>query len=324
MSNQVICPLSGELITLHPRTDGVAKYEYVSKHLGHLEWSDVAFMAAPNFLSEEQKHILAGVCYNNKEKNLQPTKIYQADLQKLYNLDIPYNFDGRSILLLKSLNEKTGKDFKTQDLHSVRDAAATYSSPEEFKRIVQFLRSKGWIEWNREIATKQVYIFQEVRITEAGIAHLLNPDRTSTLKLNEQIDEIELGLRSLISKILTNVYPSAHWETLITGKPKSEIKGKIILWVNNHPGTSSTDFNTLSKVLQFSEISHLEKIISNAHWSYFEPIFQDKEKVLRYFKDFADLRHTIKHNRDLTQLVNYQGQAAIEWIKLTLNANHST
>lgn len=320
MSNQVVCPLSGELITLLPRTDGVSKYEYSSKILGHIEWSDVAFHSASGFLSNEEKHILAGVCRNNKEKEIQPTKIIQADLQKLLNLDIPYDFNGRTRLLLHFLNDKTGKDFRTIDLNTVKDATITYSSPEEFKRIVKFLKSKDWIEWNREITTKQVHIFQEVHITEMGKSLLLNPVETIRLSLNEEIDEIELGLRSLISKILSNAYPGVNWETLITGDPKNEMKGKIKLWLKNHPGFSITDFNTLPKVLQFSDVSHLQKIITNAHWPYFEQIFKDRLKTVRHLEDFATLRHTIKHNRELSSYENLAGRAAIVWLKMTINA----
>lgn len=321
MQSNSRCPITGVIVTLYNAPDGRAAYVYKTGVLGEVEWTDVAFMEAPAVLSLEDKYILAGVCRNNWLKGIQPTKINAASLRNLQQLDIPYRFTDRANLLLQHLYNVGGKEYKTVTIRTHGDSPLTYSSPEEFDRILEYLHDMMWVTWKEMILTKQMTIFQDVRITKEGIAQLegKNQNTAPLTDLNKSIDEVEVGCRTMIVDILTKNTGKDNWEDLIFGDPKSAIRNKIKEHVESHPGASISDYVLLKDAIQFSDISHLKKTILNAHWPLFEPICKNKAEVERYFDDFAELRHPVKHNRDITEFVLSKGQTAMIWLKLVLD-----
>jgi hypothetical protein len=66
-------------------------------------------------------------------------------------------------------------------------------------------------------------------------------------------------------------------------------------------------------------LGHLKKIIINAHWKHFQPIFQNKAKVERYLDDFAEFCHAVKHARELTAMVLSTGDTAMLWLGKVLD-----
>ncbi|OQP62779.1 hypothetical protein A3860_26045 [Niastella vici] len=319
------CPITGVPITLFNLTEGGIRYVYKTEVLGLVEWTDVAYMEAPSVLSLEDTYILAGVCRNNRLNDVQPTRINSAFLRTLKNLDIPYDFESRAKLLLQHLYNSGGKEYKSLSIRTAGDASLTYSSPEEFERIMAYIKDEGWIRWEKRNPTKITIIYQAVRITKEGIAILNNTSKQASSasidieNRNLLIDNLETRLRNTIVETLTKETGKNNWEDLITGDARSALKARIRQHTNNHPGTNSQDFAMLNKAIQFFDVDHLKKVIINAHWAHFESIFQDKMSVERFFDDFANLRHTIKHNRELTALVSASGNAAIIWITMALD-----
>lgn len=322
------CPITAVPITLYSPPEGGRRYVYKTEVLGVVEWTDVAYMEAPAVLSLEDKYILAGVCRNNWLNDLQPTQINSAFLRTLKNLDIPYDFESRAKLLLQHLYNSGGKEYKSFSIRTAGDASLTYSSPEEFERIMAYLKEEGWIRWEKRNPTKATIFYQDVRITKEGITLLNNTGKQSnsvnidTENLNPLIDNLEIRLRSIIVETLTKETGKQNWEDIITGDAKSALRTRIKQHTNNHPGTNSQDFAMLSKAVQFFDVDHFKKVIINAYWTRFQSIFQDKMKVERFFDDFAELRHTIKHGRELTKLVSSAGKTAMIWLTMVLDSNH--
>ena len=322
------CLITGEPVDVYNPPDGGRRYEYVSKNLGHIEWTELAFRAG-QYLTEEEKYIIAGVCRNNKEKGIQPTQIAIADLQNCKSLNIPYSFEERCRWFLQYLYDKTGKDFRSISFNTWSDCGLTYSGPDEFKRIVKFLASEELIEWESEIKSKPSNFYQDVRITKKGKEALRRPkislndlqSQVQTKGLEDEVNDLEINLRQLIFSVLTAKKGNVGWDTLITGDVKSSIRGKIKEHVRAHPGAQISDFDALEKAMQFTEISHLQKIICNPNlWIHFELIFQDQQSVNRYFQEYAALRNTIKHHRELTDMIEAQGKVAMLWLNKVITA----
>ncbi len=59
-------------------------------------------------------------------------------------------------------------------------------------------------------------------------------------------------------------------------------------------------------------------ILKTEYWPFFESKFKDKTKVDKYFDYFSELRHTVKHKRELTSLILHEGKAAIEWFRMAI------
>ena len=320
------CPITGVSITLYSPPEGGRRYIYKTKVLGAVEWTDVAYMEAPAVLSQEDKYILAGVCRNNWLNDVQPTSINSAFLRKLKSLDIPYDFIRRSNLLLRHLYNSGGKEYKRLSINTAGDAPLTYSSPEEFERIMAFLGDDGRVKWDKRMPAKTTISYEGVRITKDGIAALNGTGAQTALAAtskedpNVLIDKLESRLRGIVVETLKKGTGKDNWEDLISGDAKSALKTRIRQHVDNHPGTALQDFTLLSKAIQFCDLDHLKKVIINTHWKNFQPIFQDKGKVERYFDDFAEFRHAVKHSREITALVLSAGNTAILWLGMALDA----
>lgn len=149
---------------------------------------------------------------------------------------------------------------------------------------------------------------------------LITTSENRTSELNKQIDKIENELRTLIADTLSNETGKDDFECLITGNAKQQIRRKITQHVNKHPNVNSDDFKTIKKSIQFCDIEHLKQIIlRNDYWQFFVSKFKDKSKVEKYFDDLSGMRNVVKHSREMTNLVLYEGNAALEWFKMVLN-----
>jgi hypothetical protein len=320
------CPITGVSITVYSPPEGGRRYIYKTEVLGAVELTDVAYMEAPAVLSQENKYILAGVCRNNWLKGVQPTSINSAFLRKLRRLDIPYNFNHRADLLLQHLYNTGGKEYKKFLINTTGDASLTYSSPEEFERIMAYLEDEGWVKWDTRTPEKITISYEGVRITKEGIAKLNGIGAQTALRggdkenLNTFIDNLESKLRSIVAKTLKRGTGKENWEDLIAGDARSALKARIRQHVDSHPGTFAQEFALLNKAIQFCDLDHLKKVIINAHWEHFQLIFRDKEKVERYLDDFGHLRHAVKHGREITALVQSAGNTAMLWLGMVVDA----
>ncbi len=55
------------------------------------------------------------------------------------------------------------------------------------------------------------------------------------------------------------------------------------------------------------------------NWPYFEPYFGHKGSLQNRFSQLQNLRNTLAHNRDLTDVIIKDGEAAILWFSGVLN-----
>lgn len=137
--------------------------------------------------------------------------------------------------------------------------------------------------------------------------------------IEQEVDTIEEMLRITFVQILEQNIGENQYQLLLAGKHKADIKRRIKQHVEKHPKVKIDDYNLLKKAIEFSDIDHLKQsILKDANWSYFEPKFRTKESVEKYFSQLGDLRHVLKHSRELSELIELEGKAAIEWFKQIL------
>jgi len=140
--------------------------------------------------------------------------------------------------------------------------------------------------------------------------------------LNQTIDTIESALRSVIATTLMIGTGMEAYESLITGDAKQQVKRRIQQHIDKHPNKSVDDYKSIKKAIQFCDIEHLKKTITkDDYWKYFETQFKDKSKVEKYFDQFGAIRHVVKHSREMTELVLFEGRAAIEWFQMTIKTS---
>jgi hypothetical protein len=317
------CPFTNQEINIQMPNPGQMMFFYETPMTGKVKITDVA-LASANSLSIEEKQILVGICRNMTIRGEEPFAVTYAFLNQLRNQPIPYAFEERAKHLLQYLYDNGGKEYKNHNLNSDKDSPITYSSKDEFERIIEYLLDNQWINCEKETPTKQSIFYHGVRINKNGIAKIeggLNGKEivVKENELNEFIDDLEDELRNVIVNILTREIGKDDFEALITGDAKQQVRRRIELYLEKHPNKSKDDFKTLSKSIQFCDIEHLKKIVlKNEYWGFFEARFKDKIKVERYFNHFSELRHTVKHKREMTALVLHEGNAAVEWFRMVL------
>lgn len=155
---------------------------------------------------------------------------------------------------------------------------------------------------------------------EAKNNEKLNQNLHETSDLNKKIDKIESELRSLIADTLINETGKNDFESLLSGEPKRDVRNRIMNYLDIHPNKTIEDFKTFSAISQFLDIDHLKKIILKLeYWPYFSIRFKNKEKVEKYFNQLSQMRHVIKHNREMTDLILHEGKASIEWLEIVIH-----
>lgn len=149
----------------------------------------------------------------------------------------------------------------------------------------------------------------------------LSADKDSQASdLNKKIDQVEIKLRNFIVDILCTETGKEDFQTLLTGDAKSQVKRRIAQHVAKHPNMNEIDFKLLKDAIQFCDIEHLKKtILKPEYWPYFESKIKDKFKVEKYLDQLSDVRHVVKHTRDMTDFVLFEGKAAVEWLEMVLS-----
>lgn len=164
--NKSICPLTGQVIVLNQSLDSIS-YFYETPKTGKVKFTDVAFPAASE-LTPEEKWILTGICRNQTIKGEPPIMITAAFLKQLLNQEIPYAFEERARHLLKYLYDNGGKEYKSFNLNSSNDSPITYSSIDEFERIIRYLESESHIQ-SKSTKTNAGTFYQGLSLTKTGI-----------------------------------------------------------------------------------------------------------------------------------------------------------
>ncbi len=166
-----ICPLTGQKITLLQPDPARMEFFYETKMTGKVKISDVALASAIN-LSPEEKQFLAGICRNRAIKKEDPIVIMQSLMHQLKNQDIPYGFENRAKHLLQYLYDKGGKEFVRHNMNSSTDSPITYSSRDEFERIIGFLDNENLITCEKKKVTQTCTFYAGLKISKLGIQEI--------------------------------------------------------------------------------------------------------------------------------------------------------
>lgn len=137
--------------------------------------------------------------------------------------------------------------------------------------------------------------------------------------LDEQIEQVELRLRDLIStkyksaNVKMNAFLPGHLINKIDDRTKKEIKQK--------PQYSEEDFNSLKDRIQFLDFPDYFAIMGKkSNWALFEDTFSNKNELQNRINKLSNLRNRIRHSRDIPETDRLDGQAAISWFQNSINS----
>jgi hypothetical protein len=164
----------------------------------------------------------------------------------------------------------------------------------------------------------EAFITERQRTLQEAIENLLVKERLDLplplRELDEQLEQVELGLRRMINDTLQGD------EVQLPSHVLQKIDERTQAAMRKNAALDSEYFQKLIGKLEFSDLRELQDTITSKNlWPRFEPRFNSKGTVDSKFNQFAELRNSIRHSRTVTDIVRMEGEAAILWFKKVLS-----
>lgn len=164
----------------------------------------------------------------------------------------------------------------------------------------------------------ELFIIERQKTIRAAIESLLIKDRlnleASLRELDEQIEKIELCLRSVINEALSGDFSLVHPRVQ---EKVSELIGRAL---NKNAALEPSHYDTLAQKLEFFDLRELQSTIEGKkNWPQFESTFKNKPALSVKFGQLAELRNALRHSRAVTDITRKEGEAAIIWFSKVLD-----
>lgn len=163
----------------------------------------------------------------------------------------------------------------------------------------------------------EAFLAERQRTIQDAIEDLLVKERLDLpprlREIDVQIEAVERGLRSAIVTAL-NDDPTA-----LPTHVQQKINERLQKAAKKNPAMNLAEYENLASRLEYADLRELQDIItSKALWPEFQPRFGNREIVASRFDQLAEIRNSIRHSRQVTQIVRKDGEAAILWFRQVL------
>ncbi len=142
-------------------------------------------------------------------------------------------------------------------------------------------------------------------------------------KRDPVVNKIEVALRDSIHDTLI-ANGSGYWKPFIPSDVQNRVEDGIEKHVRKTPGANRRHYDDPRKKLDFCDVSDYSRIIvNNKNWQLFGAVFKSKTECERVLDDFRAFRTALKHNRNIDSMLDHRAQAAIIWLRDTLDLDLS-
>ena len=137
--------------------------------------------------------------------------------------------------------------------------------------------------------------------------------------LNDTIEKIEIAIRDKIDLILGDAAEENAITEFVPSHVQKKIKDKINGYLAKNPGEQPKDYESLRARLNFFDINEYKETITNkANWVHFSEYFGKPGILENRFYQLGELRNCIRHSRNVNEVVQKEGEAAIAWFESIL------
>ena len=147
----------------------------------------------------------------------------------------------------------------------------------------------------------------------------------TTPKENEcqlAIKELEIRLRDLINSTLHTKHGENYWKQCVPLEIRENAEKRIGEALVRYPDLKKEEFRSHRRKLDYCNVMDYFTIMSNgANWPAFRPIFRKRDDLQRYMSGLNDYRNAVMHSREMTELVEKNGEAALIWFETVLSAD---
>ena len=165
----------------------------------------------------------------------------------------------------------------------------------------------------------EAFLTERQRTLQEGIEDLLVKERLDLSPqlraLDTQVEQIELGIRSLIDEVLHG--DAARLPTHIGQKIDERIQGAL----KKNAALDGNHYEKLAGKLEYADLRELQGTVANKTLTpLFQSRFPNKEMLNKRFDQLAELRNGIRHSRSVDEVTRKEGEAAILWFQQVLSA----
>lgn len=134
-------------------------------------------------------------------------------------------------------------------------------------------------------------------------------------ELDLKIEKIELAIRDQIA----NLFEGKHIGDIIPSHIEEKIRYRIDHTLKKNPTMHRSQFDSLRAKLDYFDLQEYLSLITNKNlWESFESIYKNKSQLTLKFNQLGELRNSIRHSREVSDVVRMEGEAAILWFKEVL------
>ena len=136
---------------------------------------------------------------------------------------------------------------------------------------------------------------------------------------DDSIEKIEIALREKIDTVLGDAAEEDPLKEFLPSHVQKKIADKINDYLAKNPGEKKEDFAHLRARLNFFDINEYKETLTNkSNWPHFEEYFGKPGTLENKFYQLGEFRNCIRHSRDVNEVVQKEGEAAIAWFESIL------
>jgi hypothetical protein len=158
----------------------------------------------------------------------------------------------------------------------------------------------------------EAFVAERQRTIQQAVESLLIKERLDLpphlRDLDEDIEQVELGLRNVITAALEDDSARVPLQFL------QKADERILSAARKNPAVDIEQYGRLAGKIEYCDLRELQSIIvSKALWPIFEQRFTNKDMLIGKFNQLAELRNGIRHSRSVGEITRKEGEAAILW-----------
>ena len=225
-----------------------------------------------------------------------------------------------------NLNRKIGDSPPSQYMDDFRQKLGEHRFREVMRsHIIPVGKDSGIWRDDYQLFLKQrsTLLLEEIQYLSGARVRLGEEQR------NPAIDIVETALRDIIHNSLFAAEGAGYWKENVESVGGGTIHRNIQKRIDDHilknPGYSLEDYKRdLRARWDFADVSDYLGIIENKkNWNHFAKIFPSKGVAQRNLTDFHEFRNLVKHNREVDDINEHRGKAAILWLSDLLDIDLS-
>jgi len=129
------------------------------------------------------------------------------------------------------------------------------------------------------------------------------------------VERLEKRLRGVIDRTMMRAEGNSYWKIRVPPQIRQEADKRIQAAIDKYPDVRPEVFQESRRRLDYcNSMDYLTIIENGANCPAFEPIFRKKGDVQRYLAGFSEYRNVVMHNREMVELIEKNGEAAMIWL----------